>query len=142
MEPLGGIFSFGARKSEPPDFWAELGLGVPRGGRCRGDFHGFLLGAPSPSSGVNLKKTAPLGSRRIAHRKLLRVSASLRDKWAVRVGVCVPFAPLATLALNGSKDLVAALLPCGHLWFMPSQMSQMDADGTAGGHILVRRQEI
>jgi hypothetical protein len=27
----GGIFSFGASKSELPDFWAELGLGVPRG---------------------------------------------------------------------------------------------------------------
>jgi hypothetical protein len=42
----------------------------------------------------------------------LRASASLRENTAVRIGVCVPFASLATLALIGSKDLVAALLPC------------------------------
>jgi hypothetical protein len=67
-----------------------------------GHFHGFLLGAPSPSSGVYLKKTAPLPSRRIAQRKLPCASAPLRENTAVRLGVCVPFAPLASLALIGS----------------------------------------
>jgi hypothetical protein len=36
----------------------------------------------------------------------------LGEKTAVRIGVCVPFAPLAPLASTGSKDWVAALLPC------------------------------
>jgi hypothetical protein len=52
-----------------------------------------------------------LESRRIAHRKLLRASAPLRDKTAVRIGVCVFRAPCA-FCVNGSEDLVAARLPC------------------------------
>jgi hypothetical protein len=57
--------------------------------------------------------------------------APLRDNRAVRIGVCVPFAPLAPLALIGSEDSAAALLPCGlrgeksgtsTLWKLPREI--------------------
>jgi hypothetical protein len=73
--------------------WIEIGIGnleLPHGGNA-------------------------LPSRRIAHRKLLRASAPLRDNKAVRIGACVPFAPLAPLELNGSKDSAADMLLCAPL---------------------------
>jgi hypothetical protein len=58
-------------------------------------------------------------SRGPAQQKLLCVLSVLGEKKAVRIGVCVPFAPLAPFALNGSKDLAAALLLCGPLYYSP-----------------------
>ncbi len=74
------------------------------------EVHGY----PRPSlRDFDPRTTAPnsTSSCRPAQRKLLCVLRVLGENMAVQIGVCVPFAPLAPLALNGSKDLVAALLP-------------------------------
>jgi hypothetical protein len=79
--------------------------------RCRfpwTEVHGY----PRPSlRDFDPRKLNPTlsASRRPAQRKLLRVSAPLREKTAVWIGVCVPFASLATFALIGSEDSVARL---------------------------------
>jgi hypothetical protein len=75
--------------------------------RCRfpwTEVHGYLR--PSLRD-FDPRKLTPTScpSRRPAKRKLLRVSAPLRDNKAVRSGACVPLAPLAPFALNGSKAL-------------------------------------
>jgi hypothetical protein len=120
VHPVNPVILSKDRRSAPGNlnlqiFGPSWGSAFPGGERWRDDFHGFLLGSPSPSSGVNFKKTTSLPSRRIAHRKLLRASAPLRENTAVRSGVCVPFAPLAPFALIGSMDLVAALRPSAAL---------------------------
>jgi hypothetical protein len=86
------------------------------GGCCDTDFRGLKSTATLDrryATSIRASSSLPQApSRRPAQRKRLCVLRVLGENTAVRIGVCVPFAPLAPLALIGSKDWVAALLPC------------------------------
>jgi hypothetical protein len=62
------------------------------------------------------------------------VSRQAREERKERVAPATPFDGLRRFEKTSS-------MPWKFRIFQP-QMSQMDADGTAGGHILVRRQKI